>query len=114
MAGGNHQVILCERGIRTFEPATRFSLDVCAAAVLKELSHLPLVLDPSHAVGIASQVPLVAQAAAALEVDGLLVEVHPNPAQARCDREQALSFGQFDALFPRLRAICGAVDRTLI
>jgi len=114
MAGGNPQVILCERGIRTFEPTTRFSLDVGSAALLREISHLPLVLDPSHAVGIASLVPPVAQSAAALGVDGLLVEVHPNPAQARCDRDQALSFAQFDALVPRLRAICGAVDRTLI
>jgi 3-deoxy-7-phosphoheptulonate synthase len=114
LAGGNHRVILCERGIRTFEPSTRFCLDLGSAALLKEMSHLPLVLDPSHAVGISAQVPLVTQASAALEVDGLLVEVHHNPPEARCDREQALSFAQFDALMPRLGAICRAIGRTLV
>ncbi len=114
LSSGNSKVILCERGIRTFEPQTRFCLDVCSAALLKELSHLPIVLDPSHAMGIAAQVPLVAQSAAALGVDGLLIETHPNPANAKSDKEQALSFVQFSQMVPSLDKICTAVGRRLI
>jgi 3-deoxy-7-phosphoheptulonate synthase len=114
LVNGNPNVILCERGIRTFEPQTRFSLDVCSAALLKEVSHLPLVLDPSHAIGLAAQVPEVAQAAAALGVDGLLIEIHPNPSQAKSDREQALSFTQFNKMVPVLKNICIAVNRVLV
>ena len=111
---GNTQVILCERGIRTFEPQTRFNLDVCGAALLKRLSHLPLVLDPSHAMGIRSEVPLVAQSCAALGVDGLLIEVHPNPEEARSDRAQALSLEQFSQLYPVLTSVCAAVGRKAV
>lgn len=114
MSNGNSQVILCERGIRTFEPQTRFSLDVCSAALVKEISHLPFVLDPSHAMGIAAQVPEVAQAAAALGVDGLLIETHPDPAHAKSDKEQALSFEQFGQMLPVLARICTAVGRNLV
>lgn len=114
ISSGNPNVILCERGIRTFETQTRFCLDVCAAALLKEVSHLPIVLDPSHAMGIAAQVPLVAQAAAGLGVDGLLIETHPDPANAKSDKEQALSFEQFGQMVPVLDKICTAVGRTLI
>jgi 3-deoxy-7-phosphoheptulonate synthase len=114
MANGNSKVILCERGIRSFEPQTRFCLDVCSAALMKELSHLPLVLDPSHAMGIAAQVPLVAQSAAALGVDGLLIETHPDPANAKSDKEQALSFEQFGQMVPILDQICTAVGRRLV
>jgi 3-deoxy-7-phosphoheptulonate synthase len=114
ISNGNPKVILCERGIRTFEPTTRFSLDVCSAAMLKQISHLPLVIDPSHAVGIASGVGLVAQAGAALEVDGMLVETHPDPDNAKSDKEQALSFEQFTNLMKKLKPICEAVGRELI
>ncbi len=114
MSNGNSKVILCERGIRSFEPQTRFCLDVCAAALVKELSHLPIVLDPSHAMGIAAQVPLVAQSAAALGIDGLLIETHPDPANAKSDKEQALSFEQFSQMVPVLDRICTAVGRTLV
>jgi len=114
LCNGNPKVILCERGIRSFEPQTRFCLDVCSAALVKELSHLPIVLDPSHAMGIAAQVPLVAQAAAALSVDGLLVETHPDPANAKSDKEQALSFEEFSQMVPMLDQICTAVGRRLV
>lgn len=114
LASGNPEVILCERGIRTFEPQTRFSLDVCGAALLKRLSHLPIVLDPSHAIGIASEVPAVAQAAAALGVDGIMVEVHPDPPMAKSDRAQALSFEAFSTMTRRLQGICAAVGRELV
>ncbi|ASC70436.1 3-deoxy-7-phosphoheptulonate synthase [Halomicronema hongdechloris C2206] len=114
LSSGNSKVILCERGIRSFEPQTRFCLDVCSAALIKELSHLPIVLDPSHAMGIAAQVPLVAQSAAALGVDGLLIETHPDPANAKSDKEQALSFEEFGRIVPVLDKICTAVGRRLI
>lgn len=114
LSNGNPKVILCERGIRTFEPQTRFCLDVCAASLVKELSHLPVVMDPSHAMGIAAQVPLVAQSAAALGVDGLLIETHPDPANAKSDKEQALSFDQFGQMVPVLDKICTAVGRRLV
>jgi 3-deoxy-7-phosphoheptulonate synthase len=114
LCNGNPKVILCERGIRTFEPQTRFCLDVCSAALLKELSHLPVILDPSHAMGIAAQVPLVAQSAAALGIDGLLVETHPNPAKAKSDKEQALSFEEFSQMVQVLDKICTAVGRRLV
>jgi 3-deoxy-7-phosphoheptulonate synthase len=114
MANGNPNVILCERGIRTFEPQTRFSLDICSAALIKEISHLPIVLDPSHSMGRAAQVPLVAQAAAALEVDGIMIEVHPNPAEARSDKDQALSFEKFSSTMEKLQSICSAVGKKMV
>ena len=114
MANGNPNVILCERGIRTFEPMTRFSMDICAAALVKELSHLPLVLDPSHAMGLAAQVPDVTNASAALGVDGLLVEVHPDPSVAKSDKDQQLDFDEFTRLVKSARNVCQAVGRNLI
>jgi 3-deoxy-7-phosphoheptulonate synthase len=90
LAGGNHQVVLCERGIRTFEVATRATLDVSSVPVLKELTHLPVIVDPSHAAGRRELVIPLALAAAAVGADGLMVEVHPVPAQALCDADQAL------------------------
>ena len=114
MSNGNHRVILCERGIRTFEPQTRFCLDVCAAALIKDLSHLPIVLDPSHAMGHSQQVPTVARAAAAIGCDGLLVETHPDPAEAKSDKEQALSFEQFTSMYEQIKNICSAINYTLI
>ncbi len=95
MAGGNEDVILCERGIRTFETATRNTLDISAVSVIKELSHLPVIIDPSHACGIAKLVKPMAMAAAAAGADGLMIEVHNNPAKALCDGPQSLTPDQF-------------------
>ncbi len=96
MAGGNEQIILCERGVRTFETYTRNTLDLSAVPMLKELSHLPVVVDPSHASGISRLVKPMALAAAAAGADGLMIEVHNNPAKALCDGAQSLTPEQFD------------------
>ncbi len=95
MAGGNDNIILCERGIRTFETATRNTLDLSAVPVLHELTHLPVIVDPSHATGVARYVKPMAAAAAACGADGLLIEVHNNPARALCDGAQSLTPAQF-------------------
>ncbi len=92
---GNSQVILCERGIRTFETATRNTLDIAAVPVLKAVSHLPVIVDPSHAAGVRSLVPALSRAAAVVGADGLIVEVHPCPEQALSDGIQSLTFGEF-------------------
>jgi 3-deoxy-7-phosphoheptulonate synthase len=92
---GNPDVILCERGIRTFETATRNTLDIAAVPVLKTVSHLPVIVDPSHAAGVRSLVPVLARAAIVVGADGLLVEVHPCPEQALSDGDQSLTFGEF-------------------
>ena len=91
MAGGNENVILCERGIRTFETYTRNTLDVSAVPMLKELTHLPIIIDPSHATGVARLVKPMAMAAAAAGADGLMIEVHNDPAHALCDGPQSLT-----------------------
>ena len=96
MAGGNENVIFCERGIRTFETYTRNTLDLSAVAVLKELSHLPVIVDPSHATGVSRYVKPMALAAAAAGADGLMIEVHNNPARALCDGPQSLTPVQFE------------------
>ena len=96
MAGGNDQVILCERGIRTYETYTRNTLDISAIPILKKLSHLPVVVDPSHASGIAWLVEPLAMAAVAAGADGLIIEVHNNPAKALSDGAQSLTPDQFD------------------
>lgn len=114
MANGNENVILCERGIRTFEPMTRFCLDLCSATIIKKISHLPLVLDPSHAIGLSEHVSDMAAVSSALGVDGLLIETHPNPEQAKCDKEQALTFKQFTELYKKSKKICLAVNKELI
>ena len=105
MAGGNQKVILCERGIRTFEPETRNTLDLSAVPLLKEKSHLPVVVDPSHASGIARLVKPMAYAAAACGADGLMIEVHNNPAKALCDGPQALTPELFDEVVKGVQAI---------
>jgi 3-deoxy-7-phosphoheptulonate synthase len=92
---GNPNVILCERGIRTFETATRNTLDIAAVPVVKTVSHLPVIVDPSHAAGVRSLVPILSRAAAVVGADGLLVEVHPCPEQAWSDGNQSLTFGEF-------------------
>ena len=92
---GNPDIILCERGIRTFETATRNTLDIAAVPVLKTVSHLPVIVDPSHAAGVRCLVPVLARAAAVVDADGLLVEVHPTPEKALSDGNQSLTFGEF-------------------
>src|SRR6266404_1974562 len=113
MAGGNHNVILCERGIRTFETATRNTLAIAAIPVIKKLSHLPIVADPSHGTGIRDKVPPMARASVAAGADGLLLEVHNDPEHAFSDGAQSLYFDQFDRLMAELRIIAPAVGRTI-
>jgi 3-deoxy-7-phosphoheptulonate synthase len=113
IAGGNRDVILCERGIRTYETATRNTLDISAIPVLKSLSHLPVVVDPSHAVGIRDKIPPVARAAVAAGADGLLIEVHHQPERALCDGAQSLLPDQLAVLSRQLHAIAAAIDRTI-
>ena len=111
MAGGNQKVILCERGIRTFETETRNTLDLSAVPLLKEKSHLPVVVDPSHASGIARLVKPMAYAAAACGADGLMIEVHNNPAKALCDGPQALTPEIFDEVVKGVTAIRGSLNK---
>ena len=111
--GGNDQVILCERGIRTFETATRNTLDLNAVVYAKKHSHLPVIVDPSHAVGISELVPQLCYAAAAAGADGLIVEVHPKPSDALSDGAQALTFESFDMMMRQLEKVLGAFDRGL-
>jgi 3-deoxy-7-phosphoheptulonate synthase len=108
MAGGNHRVVLCERGIRTFETATRNTLDISAVPVLRERTHLPVIVDPSHAAGRRALVIPLALAAAAAGADGLIIEAHPHPDDARCDKEQALTDADLAGLVASLRPILAA------
>jgi 3-deoxy-7-phosphoheptulonate synthase len=110
---GNDQVVLCERGITTFEDAARNTTDINAVPILKELSHLPVLLDPSHSTGEWRWVTPIARAAIAAGADGLIVEVHPNPQAARSDGRQSLKPARFTELVVQVRAIAGAVGRTL-
>jgi 3-deoxy-7-phosphoheptulonate synthase len=103
VAHGNPNVILCERGIRTFETATRNTCDITSIPVLDELSHLPVVLDPSHATGKRSLVPPLARAGVAIGADGLIVEVHPQPEKAVSDGAQSLTFDQFARMMNELK-----------
>jgi 3-deoxy-7-phosphoheptulonate synthase len=112
-AGGNHNIIFCERGIRTFETAYRNVLDVTAIPVLKRETHLPVIVDPSHAGGKAWMVPALSCAAVGAGADGLLIEVHPTPCDAWCDADQALTPAEFASLMVRLRAVARAVGRDL-
>lgn len=109
MAGGNENIILCERGIRTFETQTRNTLDLSAVPVLHELTHLPVVIDPSHATGVARLVPSMAMAAAACGADGLMIEVHNNPKVALCDGPQSLTPAEFDSVCRRVEKIRAAI-----
>ncbi|MDQ7780220.1 MAG: 3-deoxy-7-phosphoheptulonate synthase [Planctomycetota bacterium] len=113
LAQGNNRVILCERGIRTFEPYTRNTLDISAVPLLKQLTHLPVLVDPSHGTGVRSLVPAVSRAAVAAGADGLLIEVHPQPDKALSDGFQSLSPAQFGSLMRELRKVARAVGRTL-
>ena len=111
LAEGNTRVILGERGIRTFEDSVRFSLDISAIPVIKKSSHLPVIVDPSHAAGHYSLVPAIARAAVAAGADGLLIEVHPNPKEALVDGLQSLTFSDFARLMAELRQIAQSVGR---
>lgn len=113
LSHGNRRVILCERGIRTFETATRNTTDINAVPVLKALTHLPVIVDPSHGTGYTQYVPAVARAAIAAGADGLIVEVHPRPESALSDGAQSLRPEQFADLVRQIRRIAEAVDRTL-
>lgn len=111
LAGGNNQVILCERGIRTFEDSTRFSLDISSIPVVKRFSHLPVIVDPSHAAGHYSLVPAIAKGAVAAGADGLLIEVHPNPKEALVDGLQSLTPSDFTRLMRDIGEIAESVGR---
>ncbi|HZZ84138.1 MAG TPA: 3-deoxy-7-phosphoheptulonate synthase [Anaeromyxobacteraceae bacterium] len=111
LAGGNYQVALCERGIRTFETMTRNTLDLNAVPVLKQLTHLPVVVDPSHGIGLRPHVPAMARAGVAAGADGLIVEVHPHPEKALSDGHQSLTPPEFEALMTQVRVIAGALGR---
>jgi 3-deoxy-7-phosphoheptulonate synthase len=113
MAGGNYDVILCERGIRTFETYTRYTMDISAIPVVKKLSHLPILADPSQGTGRRDKVPAMARAAVAAGADGLLIEAHPDPDHALSESAQALGLEKFAELMAQLRMIAPAVDRTL-
>jgi 3-deoxy-7-phosphoheptulonate synthase len=111
LAEGNRRVILCERGVRTFEDSIRFSVDISSIAVVKHFSHLPIMVDPSHAAGHFAYVPSIAKAAIAAGADGLLIEVHPNPEEALVDGLQSLNIPNFERLMSELRPIAEAVGR---
>ena len=113
MAGGNHQVILCERGIRTFETFTRNTLDLSAVLAVKKLSHLPVVVDPSHACGQAWMVERMSLAAVAAGADGLIIEVHNDPKNALCDGAQSITPADFGGLMSKLAAVAACVGRSL-
>ena len=113
MARGNHEVILCERGIRTFETATRNTLDLAAVALVKDLSHLPVICDPSHGTGRWQLVQPMSRASVAVGADGVMVEVHPNPDHALSDGAQSLTFENFDAMIRSLVPVAEAVQRRL-
>ncbi|EDN72390.1 phospho-2-dehydro-3-deoxyheptonate aldolase [Beggiatoa sp. SS] len=112
-AGGNHNIILCERGVRSFEKAYRNMLDVTAIPVLKKETHLPVIVDPSHAAGKAWLVSALSKAAIAAGADGLLVEMHPMPCDAWCDADQALTADELKNLMGELQGIAQAVGRSL-
>jgi len=113
MKGGNHELMLCERGIRTFETSTRYTMDLNAVPVLKRYTHLPVIVDPSHGTGHWWMVPALARAAVAAGADGLLVEVHQKPEEALSDGPQSLAPAKFQVLMRELGAVAGAVGRNL-
>lgn len=114
LSEGNPNVILCERGIRTFETKTRFTIDLCGAIYLKEHTNLPVILDPSHAMGKRYGVPALAKACLAMGIDGLLIEVHPDPDNALSDSAQQLTHKQFSELFKELKKIAKAIGKEII
>lgn len=114
LSGGNENVILCERGLRTFETKTRFTLDLCGVAWLQEYTNLPIVLDPSHAMGYAYGVPALSKACVAMGIDGLLIEAHPNPKVAKSDASQQLNYAEFTQLLNELKPVAQAVGYKMI
>jgi 3-deoxy-7-phosphoheptulonate synthase len=114
MSEGNENVILCERGIRTFETYTRNTLDVSAIPAVKRMSHLPVVVDPSHSAGMYWMVEPLALAAVAAGADGLIVEVHNDPPHAKCDGQQSLTPEHFDRLMGKVSALTELVGKTLV
>lgn len=114
LSGGNENVILCERGLRTFETNTRFTLDLCGVAWLQEHTNLPIVLDPSHAMGYAYGVPVLSRACVAMGIDGLLIETHPNPKVAKSDASQQLNYDEFKQLVESLKPVAASVGYTMI
>ena len=114
LSGGNENVVLCERGIRTFETGTRFTLDLCGVAWLQEHTNLPIILDPSHAMGYAYGVPRLSKACVAMGIDGLLIESHPNPKVAKSDAAQQLNFEEFENLLKELRPVAQSVGYQMI
>ncbi len=113
LSGGNYDVILCERGIRTFEPYTRNTLDLSAVPLVKQLSHLPVIVDPSHGTGLSGLVPAMSKAALAAGADGLMIEVHPNPQEALSDGPQSLTPLQFKDLIHELKGVALSVGRII-
>ena len=113
MAGGNREVILCERGIRTFETTTRNTLDLCAIPVVKKLSHLPIITDPSHGTGLRDKIAPMSMASVAAGCDGLIIEVHNNPECALCDGAQSLYPNQFEALYEKLKKLAPVCDKIM-
>ncbi len=114
LSEGNPNVILCERGIRTFETKTRFTLDLCGVSYLKEHTNLPIILDTSHAMGYSYGVPDLTRACVAMGIDGLLIESHPNPKEAKSDASQQLDFDEFEKMFESLKPISKSINRILI
>ena len=114
LSGGNENVVLCERGIRTFETGTRFTLDLCGVAWLQEHTNLPIILDPSHAMGFAYGVPSLSKACVAMGIDGLLIESHPNPKVAKSDASQQLNFEEFENLLKELRPVAQSVGYQIV
>lgn len=114
LSGGNPNVVICERGLRTFETKTRFTLDLCGVAYLKEYTNLPVILDPSHAMGYAYGVPDLARACVAMGIDGLLIETHPDPSVAKSDASQQLNHAEFEQLLASLKPVAAAVGRKIV
>ena len=114
LSGGNENVVLCERGIRTFETKTRFTLDLCGVAFLKEHTNLPIILDPSHAMGYRYGIADLSRACTAMGVDGLLIEVHPDPSVAKSDAAQQLTHDQFTELYRSLDSVAQAIGRKIV
>jgi 3-deoxy-7-phosphoheptulonate synthase len=114
LSGGNENVILCERGLRTFETGTRFTLDLCGVAWMQEYTNLPIILDPSHAMGYAYGIPNLARACVAMGIDGLLIETHRNPKVAKSDASQQLDHQQFEDLLKSLRPVAESIGYKMI
>ncbi|MFT5640946.1 MAG: 3-deoxy-7-phosphoheptulonate synthase [Cyclobacteriaceae bacterium] len=114
LSGGNENVMLCERGIRTFETHTRFTLDLCGVAYLKEYTNLPIIVDPSHAMGYRYGVGDLARASVAMGIDGLLIEAHPTPEKAKSDAAQQLDLDEFESMFHSLTSIAKAIGKNII